>query len=394
MTTLLVIIYVAFISLGLPDSILGSVWPVIQLDLSAPLSLVGYVSMTVSTGTVISSLISNRLVARFGTAKVTVVSVALTAVALLGYSFVGHAAFLFVLAIPLGLGAGSIDAALNNFVALHYKSMHMNWLHCFWGVGATAGPLIMSLFLFNPGGWRRGYLVIATLQIVLVVVLVVTMKLWNRAEPHPSQKQESDLVTNREALGIKSVKLALVSFAFFSVTEATTGLWSSSYLVGVEGMSAAAAARWTASFYGGITLGRLFSGFLSIRMTNTILIRLGQMICLVGTALLILPLPTMVSALGFVVIGLGTAPIFPAMLHETPGRFGPHASGAIMGLQMAVAYGGGTLGSPLFGLLSSLTSLKLLPYFVMVAVLIMLISSELLNRRIGAKGMKTSYQVK
>lgn len=151
MTALLIIIYIAFISLGLPDSVLGSVWPVIRVDLSAPVSLVGYVAMTVSAGTVISSLMSNRLVARFGTAKVTVVSVAMTAFALLGYSLVGHAAFLFLLAIPLGLGAGSVDAALNNFIALHYESKHMNWLHCFWGVGATAGPLIVSLFLANPG---------------------------------------------------------------------------------------------------------------------------------------------------------------------------------------------------------------------------------------------------
>ena len=383
-TTLLVLIYLAFISLGLPDSVLGSVWPVIRADLSVPVSLVGYVAMTISAGTVVSSLLSNRMVARFGTAKVTVTSVALTAFALLGYSFVGHPAMLFFLAIPLGLGAGSVDAALNNFVALHYKSMHMNWLHCFWGVGASAGPLLMSLFLINPGGWRRGYLVIAGLQFALVLVLLVTIKLWNREGSSSASKQKGEvLLTNKEALGVKSVKLALVSFVFFSVTEATTGLWSSSYLVGVEGMTAATAARWTASFYAGITLGRLLSGFMSIRMKNTMLIRLGQWICVLGTLLLILPLPSQVSALGFIIIGLGTAPIFPAMLHETPARFGPAASGAIMGLQMAFAYTGGTFGSPLFGVLSSLTSLELLPYFVLAAVLIMLVASELLNKRMG-----------
>lgn len=269
MTALLVIIYIAFISLGLPDSILGSAWPIIRLDLSAPVSLIGYVAMTISAGTVISSLLSNRLVARFGTAKVTVFSVAMTAIALLGYSFVRHTAFLFLLAIPLGLGAGSVDAALNNFVALHYKSMHMNWLHCFWGVGATMGPIIMSLFLARPAGWRTGYLVIAVLQFILVFALLATMRLWQGKDVIQKADQANrELITNREALKIPYVKLALVSFVFFSVTEVTTGLWSSSYLVGVEGMTATTAARWTASFYGGITVGRLLSGFLSIRIKN------------------------------------------------------------------------------------------------------------------------------
>lgn len=387
MTTLLVIIYIAFISLGLPDSVLGSVWPVIRLDLSAPLGLVGYVAMTISAGTVISSLLSNRLVSRFGTAKVTVTSVAMTAIALLGYSFVGHAAFLFLLAIPLGLGAGSIDAALNNFVALHYKSMHMNWLHCFWGVGATAGPLIMSAFLLQAGGWRTGYLVIAALQFALVVVLLASMKLWDGKELRSSKgtQRDSKVTTNREAFGLPNVKLALISFVFFSVTETTTGLWSSSYLVGVKGMAATTAARWTASFYAGITLGRLLSGFLSIKMKNSVLIRLGQLVCVFGAVLLILPLPVTVSALGLIVIGLGTAPIFPAMLHETPNRFGSRASGAIMGLQMALAYSGGTFGSPLFGALASATSLKLLPFFLLAAISIMFIASELLNKRITGR---------
>lgn len=382
-TTLLIIIYIAFISLGLPDSILGSVWPVIRVDLSAPVSLVGYVAMTVSAGTVVSSLLSHRLVTRFGTAKVTVFSVALTAMALLGYSFVGHAGVLFLLAIPLGLGAGSVDAALNNFVALHYDSMHMNWLHCFWGVGATAGPLIMSLFVDSPGGWRTGYLVIAAIQFTLVAVLLATMKLWDKQDRNLSENPDGDqrLLTNRQALGLPMVKLALVSFVFFSVTESTTGLWSSSYLVGVEGMAPAIAARWTATFYAGITLGRLLSGFLSIKIRNALLIRIGQLVCILGALLLALPLPTTLSALGFIVIGLGTAPLFPAMLHETPARFGSSASGAIMGLQMAFAYTGGTLGSPLFGTLASITTLRLLPFFLLVAILIMLIASELLNKR-------------
>ena len=386
MTALLIIIYIAFISLGLPDSVLGSAWPVIRLDLSAPVSLVGYVAMTISAGTVVSSLLSNRMVARFGTAKVTTVSVLMTAVGLVGYSLAGQAAWLFLWAIPLGLGAGSVDAALNNFVALHYKSMHMNWLHCFWGVGATAGPIIMSFFLANGRGWRTGYGVIAGLQFALVLVLFASLRLWQgRDQAAGSKDGGSPVVSNREALGVPLVKLALVSFACFSITEATTGLWSSSYLVGVHGMAPAAAARWTASFYGGITVGRLLSGFLSMKLKNAALIRGGQLVCVAGAVLLMLPVPVQLSACGIVLIGLGTAPIFPAMLHETPNRFGAAASGAIMGLQMAVAYAGGTLGSPLFGFLASVTSLNLLPYYVLAAVVTMLAASELLNGRLEGR---------
>lgn len=384
MTALLVIIYIAFISLGLPDSILGSAWPVIRLELGAPVAVAGFVAMTVSAGTVLSSLASNRMVSRFGTAKVTVVSVAMTAIALVGFYFVGHVAFLFLLAIPLGLGAGSVDAALNNFVALHYESKHMNWLHCFWGVGATLGPMIMSLFLGSPSGWRSGYLTIGGLQFLLVICLLVTLNLWQAAEGKTQEVENGAIITNREALAIPSVKLALVSFVFFSVTETTTGLWSSSYLVEVKGLAASTAARWTAAFYGGITLGRLLAGFLSIKMKNSALIRGGQLVCILGAVFLILPLPVSISALGIVLIGLGTAPIFPAMLHETPNRFGAKASGAIMGLQMAFAYTGGTFGSPLFGSIASVTSLKPLPYFLLGSVLIMFVASELLNKRLAA----------
>ncbi|NLM41246.1 MAG: MFS transporter [Firmicutes bacterium] len=385
-TALLVIIYLAFISLGLPDSILGSAWPVIRLDLSAPVSLVGYLAMAVSAGTVVSSLFSSRLVARLGTAKVTIISVFMTAAALLGFAFAKQAAFLFLLAIPLGLGAGSVDAALNNFVALHYKSMHMNWLHCFWGVGATAGPMIMSFFLANGRSWRMGYGVIAALQFALVAALWVSRGLWQGRDSGAQSEQSTRTLSNREALQMPNVKLALVGFICFSITEITAGLWSSTYLVGVEGMAPAVAARWTAAFYGGITIGRLLSGFLSMRLANPALIRGGQLVCVLGAVLLMLPLPASASALGFVLIGFGTAPIFPAMLHETPRRFGAEVSGAVMGLQMAVAYTGGTFGSPLFGALASLTSLRLLPYYLLAAVLVMLAASELLERRLAGGG--------
>ena len=387
MTALLVIIYISFISLGLPDSLLGSAWPIMQTDLSSAFSMAGYISMTVCAGTVVSSLFSNRLVAKFGAGKVTLVSVAMIALALFGYSFAPNIFLLFVMAIPLGLGAGSVDAALNNFVALHYQSKHMSWLHCFWGIGATVGPAIMSMFLLSQGGWRKGYITIAIIQTGLVLLLLVTLPLWkkNNKKATAIDKQKETVISNREALKIPYVKLALVSFVFFCATELTTGLWSSSYLVTVKNLSASDAARWAAYFYGGITVGRLVSGFLSMKINSKQLIRIGQLVCVAGAIILILPLPVYFSMLGIILLGLGTSPIYPSMLHETPNRFGAMASGAIMGLQMAFAYIGSTFFPPLFGAIASATTIKVFPYFLLICILIMLFSTELLQKKIVDK---------
>ena len=387
MTALLVIIYISFISLGLPDSLLGSAWPIIQTDLSSAFSMAGYISMTVCAGTVVSSLFSNRLVAKFGAGKVTLVSVAMTAFALFGYSFAPNIFLLFVMAIPLGLGAGSVDAALNNFVALHYQSKHMSWLHCFWGIGATVGPAIMSMFLLSQGGWRKGYITIAIIQTGLVLLLLVTLPLWkkNNKKATAIDEQKETVISNREALKIPYVKLALVSFVFFCAIELTTGLWSSSYLVTVKNLSASDAARWAAYFYGGITVGRLVSGFLSMKINSKQLIRIGQLVCVAGAIILILPLPVYFSMLGIILLGLGTSPIYPSMLHETPNRFGAMASGAIMGLQMAFAYIGSTFFPPLFGAIASATTIKVFPYFLLICILIMLFSTELLQKKIVDK---------
>ena len=387
MTALLVIIYISFISLGLPDSLLGSAWPIIQTDLSSAFSMAGYISMTVCAGTVVSSLFSNRLVAKFGAGKVTLVSVAMTALALFGYSFAPNIFLLFVMAIPLGLGAGSVDAALNNFVALHYQSKHMSWLHCFWGIGATVGPAIMSMFLLSQDGWRKGYITIAIIQTGLVLLLLVTLPLWkkNNKKATAIDEQKETVISNREALKIPYVKLALVSFVFFCAIELTTGLWSSSYLVTVKNLSASDAARWAAYFYGGITVGRLVSGFLSMKINSKQLIRIGQLVCVAGAIILILPLPVYFSMLGIILLGLGTSPIYPSMLHETPNRFGATASGAIMGLQMAFAYIGSTFSPPLFGAIASATTIKVFPYFLLICILIMLFSTELLQKKIADK---------
>ena len=382
MTTLLVLIYIAFISLGLPDSVLGSAWPVMQAELGAPLSLAGYISMVVSAGTVVSSLASNRLITRFGVGRVTAVSVLMTAAGLLGISLAPGAWMLFLCAIPLGLGAGSVDAALNNFVALHYAARHMSWLHCFWGIGATAGPMILSLQLSHGASWRSAYGLISGIQFALALALFLTLPVWRRAKaPAAESGEEQRYLTNREALRLPLVKTALVGFVFFCAVETTSGLWASTYLHQARGLSASEAAMGASMFYGAITLGRLITGFAASRISPARLIRIGQCVCLAGAAMVALPAPSAVGMLGIAVIGLGTSPIYPNMLHETPRRFGARNSQAIVGLEMAFAYIGSTLISPLFGSLASATTLHLYPWFLAACTLVMLAASETVARR-------------
>lgn len=382
MTTLLVLIYIAFISLGLPDSVLGSAWPVMQAELGAPLSLAGYISMVVSAGTVVSSLASNRLITRFGVGRVTAVSVLMTAAGLLGISLAPGAWMLFLCAIPLGLGAGSVDAALNNFVALHYAARHMSWLHCFWGIGATAGPMILSLQLSRGASWRGAYGLISGIQFALALALFLTLPVWRRAKaPAAESGEEQRYLTNREALRLPLVKTALVGFVFFCAVETTSGLWASTYLHQARGLSASEAAMGASMFYGAITLGRLITGFAASRISPARLIRIGQCVCLAGAAMVALPAPSAVGMLGIAVIGLGTSPIYPNMLHETPRRFGARNSQAIVGLEMAFAYIGSTLIPPLFGSLASATTLHLYPWFLAACTLVMLAASETVARR-------------
>ena len=382
LTFVLVIIYLAFISLGLPDSLLGSAWPVMQSDLSVAMSSAGIISMIISGGTIISSLLSGRIINRFGTGKVTFVSVTMTAVALLGFSLSPSFVWLCVMSIPLGLGAGSVDAALNNFVALHYNSNHMSWLHCSWGVGATFGPMIMSLFISKNNGWQKGYFAIFIIQFCLVIILLITLPLWKRIEKNDNKivkEEDKETAPNISPLKIPGVKLALVSFIFYCATESTAGLWGSSYLVNYKGLSAAEAARWIALFYGGITVGRLLTGFLTMKFNNSILIRWGQIICLIGAGCLLLPLPIYFSMIGLILIGLGCAPIYPCMIHETPNRFGKAASQSIMGVQMGFAYMGSAFMPPILGFIASKTSIFIFPYFLLCYMLIMFISSEKIN---------------
>lgn len=380
-TLLLVIIYIAFISLGLPDSLLGPAWPIIHKDFQVSISYAGIVTMIISGGTILSSFFSGKLIKRFGTGKITAVSVFLTAAGLAGTYFSPGFLWICLCGIPLGIGAGAVDSALNNFVALHYKAKHMNWLHCFWGIGATAGPLIMSFFIRKNNNWRMGYGVIAILQIILVACLILSLPLWKKFQQEETE-QTTDSVDIKisKLISLPGAKPALTSFFCYCAIEATAGLWGSSYLVTAKGISAEVAARWISLYYLGITIGRFLSGFLSLKMNNKTLIRLGQIIILVGVALLALPLFDIFQMFAFILIGLGCAPIYPAMLHETPNRFGKEISQGIMGIQMAVAYVGGTFMSPLFGLLSKLIGFQWFPAFLLFLVAIMLVSSEMMNK--------------
>ena len=381
LTILLVIIYIAFISLGLPDAILGSAWPMIHQNLNVLISYAGIATMIISGGTIVSSFFSGKVIRRFGTGKVTTFSVFLTAAGLIGIYFAPSFLWICLLGVPLGIGAGAVDSALNNFVELHYKAKHMNWLHCFWGIGATSGPFIMSFYLLKENGWRMGYATIGTVQAILVVCLFLSLPLWKKFEVSNEADEEahSDVKVST-LIKLPGAKPALISFFCYCAIELTTGLWASSLLVTNNGLSAESAAKWVSLYYLGITVGRFLSGFIAMKLNNKQMIRMGQVICIMGAALLIMPIHNNLQLAGLVLIGLGCAPIYPAMLHETPNRFGKELSQGIMGIQMATAYVGSTLVPPLFGALSRVTGFGILPYFLLILMIIMLLSSERVSK--------------
>lgn len=378
---LLVVIYIAFISLGLPDSILGSVWPAMYKELDASVSYVGIITMIIAGGTIVSSLLSDRLIRKSGTGLVTTVSVALTAIALFGFSFSHHFWQLCLWGIPYGLGAGSVDAALNNFVALHYESKHMNWLHSFWGIGATVGPYIMGLCLTNGLGWNSGYQTIGIIQVILIICLVFSLPLWKTKQtgqgPNPKINEKLGM---KEAIRLPGVKAILTAFFCYCSLETTAGLWASSYMVLYKGIDAKIAAQLAAMFYLGITVGRFFCGFIAGKIKDQNMIRMGQVITGFGTAVILLPFGNLLTFTGLILIGLGCAPIFPSLLHETPDNFGEDKSQAIMGMQMASAYVGSTLMPPVFGVIAEKIDIGLYPIFLMIFVILMISVVERLNR--------------
>ena len=375
-TLLLLIIYVAFISLGLPDAMLGAAWPVMQSELNLPLAGAGLISMIISAGTIFSSLFSGMLIRRLGTGRLTLISVLTTALALLGYSFSTNYLWLCLIAVPLGLGAGAVDAALNDFVARNFAARHMNWLHSFWGIGATTGPVIMAFMLNQTGHWQMGYRTVAIVQVVLVAILTISLPLWQRYPTPASPQTASDGGKIRK---IKGIAPNLAAFFAYCAVEASTGLWAASFLVNERGLSEVLAAGGASSYYLGITIGRFLNGFLSTKIAAMSLVRGGEAMILLGIVLMFLPFPIL-SLAGLMIIGLGCAPIYPTLLHETPRRFGAENSARLMGLQMATAYCGLTLIPPLLGLIVGRFGLRLYPIGLLLLALMLTFGTERLNR--------------
>lgn len=387
---LLVIIYLAFISLGLPDSLLGSAWPTMYQEFSVPVSYAGGISMIIAAGTIISSLQSDRLTKKFGTGKVTAVSVLMTAVALFGFSISHSFIVLCLWAVPYGLGAGSVDASLNNYVALHYASRHMSWLHCMWGIGASLGPYIMGYALTGGQGWNMGYRYIAILQIVLTLVLIFSLPLWKKQGTGNTGQTDGEggnkPLSLRCIIKIPGAKEVMITFFCYCALEQTAGLWASSYLVLHRGLSAETAAGFASLFFIGITAGRALSGFLTMKLNDTQMIRLGQVFILSGIVFLFLPFGSVCSLTGLILVGLGCAPVYPSIIHSTPEHFGADKSQAMIGVQMASAYVGICLMPPVFGFIANHISVSLFPVYLLAILVLMAVMHEKMLAKI-AKGV-------
>lgn len=382
---LLALIYIAFISLGLPDSLLGSGWPVMHTGIGVPVSFMGIVSMTISGGTIVSSLFSDKLTRKLSTRMVTVVSVFLTVIALFGFSFSARFWMLIVFAVPYGLGAGAVDAALNNYIALHYKAKHMSWLHCFWGVGTIISPFIMSYALTHRT-WNSGYRIVGLIQLAIALLLLVTLPVWKVNKSTAEKAGKSIGLIN--ALKIKGVPFLLTGFFAYCAAEATAMQWVSTYFVEVKKIAAGRAAGLAALFYIGITAGRFLSGFITDKLGDRKMILLGTGILVCGIIALLVPVKSYtVAFIGFLVIGFGCAPIYPCIIHSTPYNFGAENSGAIIGIQMAGAYVGSTFIPPIFGLLGNAVSFSLLPVYLLIFFALMVTMVEAAFR--AAKKEKT-----
>lgn len=406
---LLVIIYLSFISLGLPDSLIGSAWPVMHIDLGVSTASVGLITIIISAGTVVSSLMSDWLIKKLGTGLLTAISVALTAGGLLGFSFASEYWHLCVWAIPYGLGAGAVDASLNNYVALNYSAKHLNWLHCFWGIGAAISPYIMSFALTHSLGWNNGFRIVFYIQIALTVILFVAIPLWkkvlkiNESAVKVEKSQEQEQFAENEGkhsffdtFKIKGVWFVLIAFLAYCALEQTAGIWATTFLVDYKGIDSTTAAKFASFFYIGITAGRAFAGLFADKIGDKLLLRAGSAVIFIGILLVALPVKnTAVALVGLIVVGVGCAPIYPAIIHQTPNNFGKNASQSVIGLQMAFAYIGTTAMPPIFGLIAQHINVGLYSAYLLFFGILMVVMLELLNATVKRKYcIKTDEYVK
>lgn len=376
---LLAIIYISFISLGLPDALLGGAWPTMQIEFDVPVSYAGIISMIICFGTIASSLLSERMTKRFGTGKVTAISVAMTAFALFGFSVSDSFTMLCIIAVPYGLGAGGVDASINNYAAVHYASRHLSWLHCMWGIGASAGPYILAAAM-TKGGWNLGYRWVAFVQIALTAVLFLTLPLWKEDKTPGESGKKAKSLSIKEILSIPGAKEIMTGFFCYCALESTAGLWASSYLVMEFGVPEETAAGLATLFYTGITVGRAISGFVTYKVSDKNMIRLGQGIITLGVLAMLLPFGEKIAMAGIVLVGLGCAPIYPCVIHSTPAHFGADKSQAIVGVQMACAYIGSCFMPPLFGIIANIISAGLLPVYIGIILVLMFTVMEKLNK--------------
>ena len=379
---LISVLYLAFVGLGLPDSVLGSAWPSMFIEMDVPVSYAGIISAIIAFGTIISSLMSDWITCKLGSGKTTFISILMTAGALFGFSVSSRFYMLCLFSIPYGLGAGSVDAALNNYVALHYSSKHMSWLHCMWGLGASIGPAIMSLALTGGQGWKSGYLYISIIQFVISFVVFISLPLWKKridgSDNVSSEKHNA--LTLKEIVSIKGAKPIMITFLCYCAIEVVITLWASSYLNLYRGIDAEIAAAWGSLFLVGITVGRAVNGFITMKLSDTALIRIGQGIMFFGIVMIMLPFSNTVSLVGLVVTGLGCAPIYPCIIHSTPARFGADKSQALIGVQMASAYTGTCLLPPLFGIIAERVSIALFPVYIGILLVISIVMHEMICR--------------
>lgn len=384
---LLPVIYLAFISLGLPDGLLGAAWPTIYTDFGVSVSYAGIITFIICLGTITSSLLSDRITHKFGTGMVTFFSVFLTAIAIFGFSLSKSFIFMCLWSIPYGLGAGGVDASLNNYVAVNYKSHHMSWLHCMWGLGATAGPYIMG-YALSRGSWPLGYRIVGIVQAVLTMILLLSLPMWKKGneadegiEIKESETKRNKPLKFREILAIPGAKEIFIMFFCYCAVEQTTGLWASSYLNMYLGVDTKTAAHFASLFFLGITVGRALNGFLTFKFGDKQLIRAGELLILVGGLLILFKISLPAVFAGIIIVGLGCAPIYPSIIHSTPDHFGADNSQAIIGVQMASAYVGSLLMPPLFGFLGKQISMGLLPVYILIILVLMITMHEVLCKK-------------